>query len=339
MPKKPVHRSLTAALGDSRSPVRLFLHERFPNARDVQRRYREYAADLIIPGNQANPATVGTAADWLLRFLVHPQPEVRLALFGSSFVPQHSPGLAAAIFAMCEALGIRTDTTLPPSAMSCRTFVGPVAGSAIERELLARGCWALALLTEFYRAGAAVAVKGPLGQLDHATTPDLLAMASPAALDQLDQFRYIFEQALLPRLASRQGTWALGPTFTGSALIHADADLIAAGLLLEVKTSQGAKRADGSRRATLDKQDLFQLISYSLLDFDDEFQITKLAMFSARFGYLATWPLCGLLNEMADCNVDLHATRQAFRDLLQRGRRKSVSYKTLGAPTLKVGRQ
>ncbi len=59
----------------------------------------------------------------------------------------------------------------------------------------------------------------------------------------------MLEQALLPELATRHGMWALGPSFTGPALIKADADLIAAGLLLKVKTSQGDKRPDGTRGA------------------------------------------------------------------------------------------
>ncbi len=170
-------------------------------------------------------------------------------------------------------------------------------------------------------AGTRPAAGGPLGRLDADAKPDLLALASPAALDQIAQLRRVLEQALLPALATRQGTWALGPTFTGSVLLNADADLIAAGLLLEVKTSQGARRTDGTRRATLSKLDLLQLIGYALLDFNDDYQITELGIFAARFAYLATWPATDLLSELAGHNVDLPATREAFRQLLQDGRR------------------
>jgi len=312
---------LTRALDDRRSPVRLFLEERFPSTGDIQRRYREDAPALVIPGNEANPGTVGTACDWLLRYLLHPQPDVRLALMGAGFIAQNGPGLSLALFELCDILGIPTSGTMPPPQASPRTFTGPVPGSTIEPELLARGCWALALLTEFYRAGPVAAAGGPLGRLDADAKPDLLALASPAALDQIAQLRRVLEQALLPALATRQGTWALGPTFTGSVLLNADADLIAAGLLLEVKTSQGARRTDGTRRATLSKLDLLQLIGYALLDFNDDYQITELGIFAARFAYLATWPATDLLSELAGHNVDLPATREAFRQLLQDGRR------------------
>jgi hypothetical protein len=32
-------------------------------------------------------------------------------------------------------------------------FAGPLAGTRIDPDLLTRGCWALALLTELYRVG------------------------------------------------------------------------------------------------------------------------------------------------------------------------------------------
>jgi hypothetical protein len=309
---------LTMVLDDPMSPVRLFLEERFPSLRDIQRRYRENAPALVVAGSEANPGTVGTACDWLLRFLVHPQPDVSLALTGGGFIPQHLPGLGAALFDLCDSLGIPTGGSMPPPA-SERTFTGPVGGSTVEPEVLARGCWALALLTEFYRAGPVAAANSPLSRLG-GETPDLLALASPAALDQLAKFRTACEQILLPALARREGNWALGPAFTGSALLHADADLIAAGLLVEVKTSQGRKGPDGTRRAGLDKVDLLQLIGYALLDFDDNYHITELALFAARHAYLVTWPLDDLLHEMAGQDVDLSDTRDAFRHLLQ-GRR------------------
>jgi hypothetical protein len=78
---------------------------------------------------------------------------------------------------------------------------------------------------------------------------------------------------LIPRLATRPGPWALGPTFSGSAMIGgADGDLIAAGLLLELKTSA---------KLTLAVKDLFQVVGYALLDFDDEYKLTEVGIFSA----------------------------------------------------------
>ena len=297
--------------------MRLFLEDRLPHIRGIQRRYRDDAPAQVVIGSNANAGTVGTACDWLLRFLVHPQPDVHVALMGGAFIPRAGDGygLDVALFEMYETIGIPIVGVMPPMA-SATTFLGPLPGSAMEPGLLARACWALALLTEFYRAGPAAAADGPLGRLDPARPLDLLALASPAAIDQLARLRAVLEQCLLPRLATRRGTWALGPTFTGSRLLHADADLIAAGLLVELKTSQGRTRADGTRRLALEKVDLLQLVGYALLDFDDEYQITELSIFAARFAYFAAWPLADLLNEMAGQEVDLPETRDAFRQLL-----------------------
>jgi hypothetical protein len=73
---RPIRGPLTAAIADVRSPVRQFLSDRFTSGlRDLQRRYRQGAPPLAIPAAppaEANPGTVGTATDWLLRFLLHP---------------------------------------------------------------------------------------------------------------------------------------------------------------------------------------------------------------------------------------------------------------------------
>jgi len=74
--------SLTGELSRARSPVKAFFHTRFPNVAEVQRRYREDAGPLIVPGSNRLPGTVGADFDWSVRFLLHPQPSLALALQG-----------------------------------------------------------------------------------------------------------------------------------------------------------------------------------------------------------------------------------------------------------------
>ena len=144
---------------------------------------------------------MGTASDWLLRFLVHPQPDIHLAQLGSGFIQQPTPALSAAVFELCDALGISGITSIPAPPRESAVFTGPLPGSKVDPELLTRGCWALALLTEFYRAGPLGAANSPITRLDQSRSLDLLALASPAALEQLTQIRHVFETALLPELA------------------------------------------------------------------------------------------------------------------------------------------
>jgi hypothetical protein len=302
-----ITRPLTRELDDTSSPVRQFLGDRFTaGLRGVQRRYREAAPPLTVPPappGEANPGTTGTAADWLVRFLVHPRPALHLAAAGSMFC-----NAQPALEELATMLGM-TGAALSPGQ---RAFDGPVPGNGTESAQLARACWALALLTEVYRAGPAAALAGPLAPFagPHARPPsaaELLALGPAAGLSQLALFREVFGSVLLPALAGRRGLWAIGPTFTGSALMNADADLIAAGLLLDLKTS---------RNLTLGVKDILQVIGYALLDFDDEFGVDAVGIFAARYAYLATWDLASLLNELAGRPVSLAETRSQFRELL-----------------------
>jgi hypothetical protein len=300
-------RPLTAELDDKNSRVRGFLDERFTvGLRDVQRRYRQAAPSLSVPSadrQDANPGTVGTGADWLLRFLLHPRPSLALAAAGARLCGLDD---AFADIALSLGYGPGSDAVVTGSG----GFAGPVSGNTAEFEDLARACWALALLTEMYRNPMA-AMNGPLGAfgLRQVAGSSLLSLATPAAVSQLARLRSVFETGLLPRLARRQGQWYFGPTFTGSALMKADADLIAAGLLLDLKTDS---------KFSLGITVLFQVIGYVLLDFDDAYGITEVGIFSARYAHLAIWDLAALLDELAGRTVSLSDTRQQFCDLLRR---------------------
>jgi hypothetical protein len=155
----------------------------------------------------------------------------------------------------------------------------------------------------------AVAMLGPLERFQRyrGSAGELLGLASPAALGQLARFREVFASALVPQLALRPGRWVLGAEFAGSALMKADADVIAAGLLLDLKTSS---------KLTLGLTTMFQVIGYALLDFKDAYQLTEVGTFSARYGYLATWDLDSLLDELAGQHVSLRSGRDEFRGLL-----------------------
>jgi hypothetical protein len=308
-----VQRPLTGELADPRSPVRQFFDSRFGGGlRGVQTRYRQSAPIIAVPPvdrSEANPGTVGTAADWLLRFLLHPSPSLELAGRGAVLcgAEPRKPGLGmlAALDELAQSLGM----TRADFRRGRRIFAGPEAGNSAEPDHLARACWVLSLLTEVYRGGPAVARQGPLGRFRdrQPSLAELLAMPSPTALDQLVRFRAVFESVLLPALVDRSGMWAIGPTFAGSALMAADADLVAGGLLADLKTG---------RKLSLALADLFQLLGYAALDFDDEFGISTVGIFSARYGYLATWNLGDLLDELPGRQVSLTALRGQFRELL-----------------------
>lgn len=328
-------RALTREIADTSSPVRQFLNDRFTSGLpDVQRRFRSLAPPQAVPSvppAEANPGTIGGATDWLLRFLACPHPGADLAmagagrylgprmmratadlaaLLGATLRPWAGPVAtpdpydAAFLMEVNDLIAPRGTAPAEPAA-----FTGPLPGSDVDAELLARGCWALALLTEAFRSVQA-ATTGPLSRFQGrtVTADDLLALAPPAGLNQLARFREVFQSTLLPQLASRTGPWKLGPTFAGSALIGgADGDLIAAGLLLELKTSS---------KLSLPVADMLQVIGYALLDFDDAYRLDALGLFNARYSHLVTWDLTRMLSELAGRPVNPAAARDEFQALL-----------------------
>lgn len=301
-------RPLTHELKDATSPVRRFLDDRLATGlRAVQSQYLKDMPPVRVPPGTANAGTVGTAADWLLRMLVHPTPSLAIPLRGAMALDT-TPGveLTPALCSIAQVLEIPP----PDPIVGVRTFAGPVAGNGAEPELLARASWSLALLTEAFRAGPLRALQGPLQRFKGETpsAEDLLELAPADALEQLTAFRRVYEESLLPHLAKRRGEWTIGPTFTGSRLMKADADLVTAGLLLELKTS--------SKKPALSRGDAFQLIGYALLDFNNAYRLDAVALFSARYGHLAVWPLSQLLDELSGRPVDLLELREEFRSLL-----------------------
>lgn len=291
---------LTHELALKDSPIRRFFDDRLiPGLKDAQAMYRANAGPLLIPGvprEAADAGTIGTAADWMLRFLVHPSPSLGLAAQGASLC-----GMLPALQDLALMLGFRDSGT--------ETFTGPARASGSEPDLLYRACWGLALLTEVYRRGPAIAAIGPLGRLPDSSARSLLEAAPAAGLEQLAALRGVMESELLPAIASRQGLWAIGPVFAGSEIMKGDGDLIAGGLLTELKTT--------IKKPSLAVTDLWQVLGYVFMDYIDEFGITDVALFSARYGYLAQWNLDVLLSSLAGRPVTAAELRAEFRTLLE----------------------
>ncbi len=325
-PPAPRWGSLTHELGRSASPVKAFFTTRFPNVGVLQRQYREAAGSLILPGSDILRGTMGAAFDWSVRFLLHPQPDLTLALLGAARLPDRlgdrgNRRLAFAIAELASRLGVETAPN-GAASLGVRTFQGPAPASAIGEEVLLRGCWALALLTEVFRMGPVPLPGGsPLHRLDLSTVnaDDLLDLASPQTMVELAELRSLALTHLLPQLSGQSGLWALGPTFDGSELMAADADFVVGGLLVELKTGLGDKRRDGTRRCGLEVKTLYQLLGYALMDFQDAFGLQAVGLYEARYGYLVTWPLTSLLEELASRPVVLAQEREQLRSLLLRG--------------------
>jgi len=291
---------LTYELAQKDSPIRQFFDDRFSNGlKDVQSAYRAGAGPILVPGvprETADAGTIGTAADWMMRFLMHTTPSLRLAGQGASLC-----GMLPSLKELAFMLGFRD--------IGADQFTWLTKGADTDPDLLYRACWGLALLTEVYRRGPDVAAVGPIGRLPRKSARSLLEAAPDAGLEQLAELRVVMESALLPAVGVRCGLWAIGPVFAGSRIMPGDADLIASGLLMELKTT--------SKKPSLGVTDLWQILGYVLMDYVDEFATTDMALFSARYGYLAQWNLGTLLPQLAGRPVTAAALRAEFRALLE----------------------
>ena len=128
---------LTHELGDPQSPVRRFFATRFTQgAGAVQEPVQGWC--------RAPPATMRPWAPrpgWLLRYLVHPAADYWLAWTGAGFARSRGVEVLAA-------LGALSELTTGEMAGNPARFDGPGQFAPCpDLDLIARTCWALALLT------------------------------------------------------------------------------------------------------------------------------------------------------------------------------------------------
>ncbi len=301
--------SLTSQLGQRRNPLREFFEARMPNLKGVQARWRECGPAGIAPLG-APPGTMGMAFDYRLRYLFAvTSPRDFLACQGAAELagalpdrgdPERDPS-------MCFALGTDLYGRLSEELTGLVDRVRPVGRrlAAAEEAELCRHCYVLALYEQFYRAG--VRWDSPLGRMDPAASAaDALALVPDVAVRDLC---VLVEGLHASELAGWVGRAIVAnPVFSGSRLVGgADGDLIVDNCLIDVKVS--ASRCP-------DRDWVYQLLGYALLDLDDVLGIERVALYHARGPALMTWGLQELVDEAAQSPVDLSALRAAFRVVL-----------------------
>jgi hypothetical protein len=306
--------SLTHMIEVTASPVAQWFRATFPNTRALLGEIRAGAGTpTILPAARIAYATQGAAIDWWLRFLTDADgfPDLGLARAGRRAL-QGFPAYDAAD-PLLTAIDSSRSAGRPPRA----TVPDSGAASLLDHddETQARTCFVLALLTECFRAGvrpgsrllALAPGDGPQALLDLATdieVADLIAMRDSAPA--------VFVPHLPP------GPVHTGPTFAGSQLLPADADLIAGDCLIECKaTIGGPPRKDGTRALKFDRSDLFQLLGYALMDFSDTYEIRRLGLYAPRFTSFQTWPVAKILDTAAGKPTDLTQARSDFERILR----------------------
>ncbi len=315
--------SLTSHIANSKSPVRKFLADHFPNTRTPTLLWfesddqRETLGDsgvtitklniwdcgpfLVTPElSEGYPwGTVGTAFDYRVRYLYEVTPVSRL-------VASHG--------ALMAARHLRCDSPVPPAFVELESALAILLGdgrdlrtirSPEQEAELCRHCYALALYEQHFRA--VPTPEWPLMRLGaDATLAQVLELCSPSSLGDLMAMVLIYLECDDPVLS--QSPTVLNPTFAGSIeLGGADADLILGNTLIDIKTTKKGKP---------NRPQYWQIVGYALADYTDEYSIDRLGFYYARYGALVTWELADLLQRLAGKPISVERVRSDFRVLL-----------------------
>lgn len=343
--------TLTQELNNSASPVRQFIDSCFVISpaevkRGLPKPLRDRLSTVLLPAPEEIPqgalGTIGTAFDYRVRLTIEGLPEEPLAAhMGAALLVggcdatlkdgriQHVKGALLASYGLVAAAGLTPELVREffdnfARLASQRT---PAARRGADDTTLAQYCLTLALLEQVYRAATMPDFDSTLLHLpEGATLDDLIALASPAQVFDVDQ---------LWRGFSKEVQWegqaaVCNPRFAGSRDVGgADADLILDGCLVELKVT---------KRPPNLAQYLRQLLGYVLLDYKDAYSIRSIGVYAARQQTLLTFSLHELLiahiarqdggliiesrhdGEATTVEERLRELRPAFKRLLARSR-------------------
>lgn len=190
-----------------------------------------------------------------------------------------------------------------------------------DEEALNRYCVVLALFDQVYRSGIKLDSLLFSPELDY-STGSLLGIAEPHWIEDLCRLSRLFYETQRTLIDPNA---LLNPVFTGSSDVGgADADIIVSRCLIEFKATVNPK---------IDAFLLYQLLGYTFLDYDDQFQIDSVGVYLARQGILIRWPLRELLQTLSGgAPVSLPDVRLEFRALARRGHArncgKAIAYRS-----------
>jgi hypothetical protein len=318
------HTTLTAAIADKSSPLRAYLDATYPLSRPVTDPHNITSPPILLSGHpKVNPGTLGTAFDLYLRLLYQPHTLPTQARFFTRWDPDLTDAWVDLLIIAAEEPEMR-EAAAWALAKAVEAYRAPVLPAAIVALLEAKGGYNAHDLLGIATADEVeqIAALGEIARehlLPLIGTPD--PITPPADAEEADFRRHVLAWAEPSRLTPRQGVRngpvrRFGPTFVASSRCNADADLIQDGVLFEFKTTLGRVNSAGRRVDALTRAALLQLLGYALFDTNDENGIHTLALYSARYGRLTTWPLQEMLETLAGHNVDLATERQRVWSLL-----------------------
>jgi hypothetical protein len=287
--------SVTSQLRGAESPLSSFFARELPLVAPMVARLNRDLVEhpLLFPPASfrgGDWGTVGTAFDLRVRCYFSARlPEARSAMRGAAMVARLVAGenerkMTAALTLWTKVIErMRTDLDR----------IG-TAGRRLEwddEDRVNAHCLVLALFEQCSRAAPRPefpAVIGMTAALAQKRIDPMLELPRDPWLDDLRQLSWRFIETQYD-LVHRPAV--LNPTFAGSFEVGgADADLIVAGELIDLKSS----------RNPLTKVDFYEALAYVLLDYENAFQIERLGLYAARRGRLVSWPVSAVLRALSE---------------------------------------
>lgn len=302
--------SLTRLLGARQNPARVWMEENLPNLGIVQLAWKAAGAPALLPScDRPNWGFHGAAIDYRIRYFFTHTP-------AADFVAAHGSGAleGPAHVENPHLFHERLAGEAPPSsydqlAVGLEALVaahppqGELCADADAERQLARFC----ILLGVYEAAARGApMWEPLAQLgDGRSADEQLALVEDPWVDDIvavsDGFLDV-GATLLERAFAAPDTIVANPVFTRPG-VAADGDLLLDALLLEMKATKSPRP---------DRDWIYQLVGYLLLDHTGRYAIRQLGFYLARVPAVLVWDVEELLEALAGRPVDLADLRTGF---------------------------
>ena len=316
--------SLTQELNDPNSPVKAFMANRFPNTRTAVRTPNQSLKSAVTaqPAKGVPLKLIGTAIDYRIRYMFNnPLPANQTAaqlgwqnMLHHATIQKTSAGPYAQVPGAGQGhINIKAVEEFLQRTDQIAHKIQPWLNEhdQIHEAILDRHCLILALLEQNYRTHPSRSSFLHRRDIDH--TQDLLDLIPNRWAQELASLA----QQTQPVVDCMDASVVIhNPHFIGSQDVNgADADLIADHCLIDFKTTI---------KPAIQGKWLHQLMSYTLLDYQDDYQISSVGILLPRQAHLITWPISELIDVMSShqrINVSRH--REDFKNAVQPVRHRS----------------
>lgn len=324
--------SLTTYLKESKSPIHhLLCKEWFKNTKAISKRFCEQINDTICikpnwdesKGNY-DYSLLGMAFDYRFRYFFSDTPRVNLAAtFGASKMSYGPIAFRKIDNDSCisipyvgkdhQALQSRLITDffdyMENHIDKCKPFRNHLDPK--DENVLNNCCLVLGHFESAHRNQLFEFSTSRFARLYGSTNfQDLFTLHDESYIEDLYNLSQIAYEMYQKRLNSER--IVLNPTFEGSKDIGgADADLILNNTLIEIKTVLDAKKNPGYM--------LRQLVGYTLLDYNDKYQLHEIEVFFPRQKSIVRFTINEVIENMTgNDSIDLPSLRNEFRSALKK---------------------